>query len=67
MGINHTPLDLRRVEAFFDRKMTCPELVLFAQDVIEAGAVYSLGPNVFRLVKCFVEQGLCTLTGRYAQ
>lgn len=61
------PLDLHRVEKFFDGKLTCQELVLFAQDVIEAQQVFSLGPRVYRLAHSFVEQRICTVTGSYLQ
>ena len=62
------PLDPHRVEAFLMGKLSsCQELVLFAQDVIEAGQVHSRGPRVFNLVKFFVEQSLCTITGSYRQ
>lgn len=55
--------DLRRIEDFFDGKFSPSELVLFAQDVLEAGEVFHLGPNVARLVQHAVDVHLCTIPG----
>lgn len=53
--------DLRRIERFFDQKMTEAEMVLLAQDVIEAGQIFYLGPNVLRLVQHMMEMNLCAM------
>lgn len=55
------PLDVRRLEAFFDGKLTARELLSFAQDLIECGrAVAEMGPAALRLINHCVEEGLCT-------
>ena len=55
------PLDPKRLEAFFDKKLTIRELATFAQDLIECGrSVQALGPSALRLINHYVEEGLCT-------
>lgn len=61
-------LDIRRVEAFFDGKVTdMDDLVALAQDTAESGRIMNLGPNLYRLVCHMVDQRLITVTGMYKQ
>jgi len=58
-------LDLHRVEAFFDGKLSPGELVVLAQDALEAGYLLTLGPKVFNLIIHYIDRNLVTTTGRY--
>ncbi|MHB8388008.1 MAG: hypothetical protein ACYDBH_00335 [Acidobacteriaceae bacterium] len=66
MGYSQS-LDPRRIEAFFNGKLDINECVILAQDVVEAGATRDYGLHVWDLVFHCIEQGLCTITGRYKQ
>ena len=60
-------LDLKRVEDFFDGKLSPNDMAVLAQDVVEAGLVFGLGPDIHRLVVHCVNNNLCTITGAYKQ
>lgn len=62
------PIDIRRVEQFFDGKIKdMDDLVVFAQDMAESGRVMDLGPNILKLVMYLANQRLITVTGMYPQ
>ena len=60
-------IDAKRVARFYSSEMDLNDMVVFAQDVAEAGLVHVLGADIRRLVGHCVCQGLVHTPGRVVQ
>jgi hypothetical protein len=58
------PVQTARVKDFVQGRLDIDDMVLLAQDVIEAGVLPSLSVKFFTLAQHMVDRRLCTCTGR---